>query len=206
MSDVNPSAGAPALELPPLPLARQRFAVVDVETSGLSVKRHKVLQLAVVTMLGDGTVVDRWCTDVRALRVGPRRIHGITRRRAWRAPSFALVAPELVKRLDGTVVVAHHARFDWAFLGRALRRAGVEAPPSGQLCTLQLSRSLDPDRQRRHGLSDLCQRYGVARGQQHDALADAEATARVLPLLLADAGIVDGATLQAHLRPPAPDG
>jgi DNA polymerase III epsilon subunit-like protein len=203
---VNPSAGATALELPPLPLARQRFAVVDVETSGLSVKRHRVLQLAVVSMLGDGTVVDRWTTDVRALRVGPRRIHGITRRRAWRAPSFAVVAPELVRRLDGTVVVAHHARFDWAFLGRALRRAGVEAPAGGQLCTLQLSRSLDPDRERRHGLSDLCERYGVARGQQHDALADAEATARVLPKLLAEAGIIDGTMLQEHLVAPGAAG
>lgn len=190
---------APGLALPPLPLDRQRFAVVDIETSGLSVRRHRILQVAVVTMLGDGTVVDRWCTDVRAWRVGPRRVHGITRRRAWRAPAFRLVATDVAQRLDGTIVVAHHARFDWAFLGRAFRRAGLEAPVRSQLCTLQLSRSLDPDRQLRHGLDDVCLRYDVPRGQAHDALADAEATARVLPRLLAEAGITDLSSLQAVL-------
>jgi DNA polymerase-3 subunit epsilon len=173
------------------PITRQRFAVVDVETSGLSVRRHRIVQVAVVTMLGDGTVVDRWTTDVRSLRVGPTWLHGIGRRRAWRAPAFRTIAPELVSRFDGAVVVGHHLRFDWAFLGKALRRARVPAPASERLCTLELSRSLDPDRQRRHGLDDVCERYGVERGRSHDALADAEATARVLPRLLAEARVDD---------------
>ncbi len=194
-----PGAPATSVDAVDAVLAAQRFAVVDVETSGLSVRRHRVVQVAVVTVLGDGSVVERWGSDVRALRVGPRRVHGITWRRAWRAPSFRTVADELTERLRGTIVVAHHARFDWAFLGRAFRRAGLEAPTGATLCTLELSRSLDPDRQLRHRLDDLCERYGVARGRSHDALADAEATARVLPRLLADAGIADAASLQAYL-------
>mgnify|MGYP003352615655 CR=1 FL=1 len=35
-----------------------RFAVVDVETSGLS-PRHRLLQVGVVIVDGDGNVVDR---------------------------------------------------------------------------------------------------------------------------------------------------
>ncbi len=197
---MNPRSTAPDIELPPLPLDRQRFAVVDIETSGLSVRRHRIVQVAVVVVLGDGTVVDRWSSDVRALRAGPTWLHGINRRRAWRAPPFRVVGPELAQRLDGTVVVAHHARFDWAFLGKAFRRASLETGAGRQLCTLELSRSLDPDRLRRHTLDDLCERYGVDRGRQHDALADAEATARVLPRLLVEAGITDATSLQANLR------
>jgi DNA polymerase-3 subunit epsilon len=176
-----------------------QFAVVDVETNGLSVRRHRLIQVAVVRVLGDGTVLGRWSADVRALRVGPRRVHGFTRRRAWRAPSFRSLAPELVEQLEGAVLVAHHARFDWAFLGRAFRQAGVTAPSGRRLCTLELSRSLDPDRQLRHGLADVCARYGVERGREHDALADAEATARVLPALLAAAGVTDVPSLELHL-------
>lgn len=202
MTSVHRPALAPPEPWPAPPLARQRFAVVDVETTGLSVRRHRIVQVAVVTTLGDGTVVDRWSTDVRSLRVGPRWLHGISRRRAWRAPPFQRVAPEVVERLQGAVLVAHHARFDWAFLGRAFRRAGVAAPAAPQLCTLELSRSLDPDRQRRHTLDDVCARYGVARGRPHDALADAEATARALPHLLAEAGIADTASLHTHLTDP----
>ena len=52
------------------------------------------------------------------------------------------------------------------------------------LCTLRMSRALDPDRQLSHRLADLCDRYGVQPGRAHDALADAEATAAVLPHLL----------------------
>jgi DNA polymerase-3 subunit epsilon len=47
-----------------------------------------------------------------------------------------------------------------------------------------MSRALDPDRQQSHRLADLCERYGVQPGRAHDALADAEATAAVLPHLL----------------------
>ena len=39
-------------------LSAARFSVVDVETSGLSARRHRVLQVAVVTVNGEGTVLD----------------------------------------------------------------------------------------------------------------------------------------------------
>jgi len=175
---------------------------VDVETSGLSARRHRIVQVAVVTVLGDGTVVDRWTTDVRAWRAGPTWLHGISLTRTWRAPRFRQVADAIADRLTGVVVVAHHARFDWAFLERAFRRARLPAPASQQLCTLQLSRALDPDRLRRHSLDDVCARYGVVRGRPHDALADAEATARALPHLLAEAGITDADGLAARLVRP----
>ena len=44
----------------PLP----RFAVVDVETSGLSQRRHRILQIGAVLVEADGTELDRWSTLV----------------------------------------------------------------------------------------------------------------------------------------------
>ena len=52
------------------------------------------------------------------------------------------------------------------------------------LCTLQLSRQLDPEHTMSHRLGDLCERCGVYLARPHDALADADATAAVLPYLL----------------------
>jgi DNA polymerase III subunit epsilon len=63
------------------------------------------------------------------------------------------------------------------------------------LCTLSLSRRLDPDRTMSHRLSDLCERYGIANERPHDALEDAAATAAVVPHLLRAHGI----TTQAQL-------
>ena len=62
-------------------------------------------------------------------------------------------------------------------------------PINEPLCTLRMSRALDPDRQLSHRLADLCARYDVMLVRPHDALADADATAAVLPHLLRAHGI-----------------
>jgi DNA polymerase-3 subunit epsilon len=178
---------------PPLAVAlnEQRFAVIDVETTGLKSSRHRIVQIAVVTASGDGTILDRWSTLVYPpfgwVGRSARQIHGLQAADLRRAPRFSAVAGELVRRLDGAVLCAHNAGFDWAFVRRALRRCGYDAPRVARLCTMRLSRSLDPDRLRPHRLSDLCERYGVAPGQAHDALSDAEATAALLRHLFAEA-------------------
>ena len=180
-----------------------RFAVVDVETSGLSSGRHRLLQIAVVTTTGGGDIVDRWSTLVRPRfgRVGPTHIHGLTAAELREAPTFAAVAPDLIGRLDGAVFTAHNADFDWGFVAAALRRAGYRAPDAARLCTMRLSRSLTADDEpTSHRLVDVCGRRGIVITRAHDARADAEATATVLPMLLAEAGVTDDARLGAHLR------
>jgi DNA polymerase-3 subunit epsilon len=176
-----------------------RFAVVDVETSGLRPKKHHVLQIGLVVVEADGTVVDRWSTLVRLRRfwhrVGPRHVHGITRRalRAAVDPPEALT--ELLHRIDGAVFTAHNAKFDAEFINRAAKRARVPLRIERRLCTLDLSRRLDPERLLAHGLADVCGRYAVPLVDHHDALADATATAAVLPHLLQALGIVDAVQL-----------
>lgn len=182
-----------------------RFAVVDVETSGLSVQRHRVLQVGVVVVDGAGRVVDRWASLVRPRRrffhrVGPTRLHGIRRRDVRDAPLLADVVERLRGSLDGAVFVAHNANFDLAFLRRAAAEVGVTLPIEHTLCTLQLSRELDPERRQSHRLGALCERYDVALVRPHDALADADATAAVLPHLLAAHGLTDRATIGARLQ------
>jgi DNA polymerase-3 subunit epsilon len=180
-----------------------RFAVVDVETSGLSRRRHRVLQIAVVTVDHEGNVIDRWDSLVRPRfgRVGPTHIHGLTGRALRRAPAFAEVGPELVARLDGAVFTAHNAEFDWAFISAALRRAGYAPPDVQRLCTMRLSRAVtEADDVTSHRLVDVCARHGIAITRAHDARADAEATAAVLRPLLVDGGLTPSSDLAPHLR------
>lgn len=179
-----------------------RFAVVDVETSGLSHRQHHVLQVGVVTVDADGNVLDRWSSLVRPhhrwfFRVGPTHVHGIRRRDVRKAPPAREVLGELATRLAGARFVAHNAPFDLGFVRKAAASAGVALPIEQPLCTLRLSRALDPDRTMSHRLTDLCERYGVALDRPHDALADAEATAAVLPHLLLAHGVHDADQLAA---------
>ena len=173
------------------------FAVVDLETSGLSTRRHRVLQIGVVTVSADGTVLDEWDTLVRLRwplqRVGPTEVHGITRRSLRGAPALDVALDELGTRLTGSIFTAHNAAFDAGFLDRATRRRpATDAVRRGihpSLCTLRMSRCLDPLREHSHRLADVCARYGVRLDRPHDALADAAATAAVLPHLLRAHGI-----------------
>lgn len=184
-------------------MALPRFAVVDLETSGFSTRRHRMLQIGLVTIEADGSVVDQWSSLIKLRwplgRVGPTDVHGITRHRLKGAPPLDEVLDELGRRLDGSVFTAHNARFDGEFLQRATRRRDRADPTVAaverRLCTLRMSRRLDPERERSHRLSDLCERYGVDLDRPHDALADAMATAAVLPHLLVAHDVHDVADL-----------
>lgn len=173
------------------------FAVVDLETSGLSSRRHRMLQIGVVTIDADGVVLDEWETLIRLRwplqRVGPTAIHGIRRADLKGAPALDAALDELGARLEGSIFTAHNAVFDAGFIARAARRR-PEADPvrtgvAPSLCTLRMSRRLDPDRERSHRLIDVCERYDVPLDRPHDALADAAATAAILPHLLRAHGV-----------------
>jgi DNA polymerase-3 subunit epsilon len=183
-----------------------RFAVVDLETSGLRPKRDAVLQIGLVVVEADGEVLDRWSSLVKLRwpwsRVGPTHIHGLTRRTLRRAPSARDAFAELARRIDGAVFTAHNAGFDAAFVRRSAGRYGVPFELDHRLCTLDLSRRLDPDRLLAHGLADVCARYEVPLTAHHDALADATATATVLTHLLRAHHVTDPTDLEPlYLRP-----
>ena len=58
-----------------------------------------------------------------------------------------------------------------------------------------------PTAQRSHRLGDLCEYYGVALDDPHDALADAAATAAILPHLLTALDIHEVDGLEPFYRP-----
>ncbi len=186
-------------------LEHVRFAVIDVETSGLSPEDHHLLQVAVIVMDATGRIHHRWASDIRPPGgwfgdVGPTDIHGLTRRRLWRAPRLPRVLSRLTPLLDDAVVAGHNVEFDRAFLAEASRRTGVTLPSTMSLCTLELSRRLDPQRLRRHRLGDLCDYYGIALDRPHDALADADATASLLSRLLQELDVRQPGDVAALIR------
>lgn len=184
--------------------AAQRFAVVDTETTGLSTTDDVVLQIGVVIVRADGTVEQEYSTYLRRLtwgfgHPGAYSVHGITRRklRSGIAPAVALA--RLNDLLRGALFTAHNAKFDLGFLAADAARFGIDMQLSPALCTLQMSRTLDPKRERSHKLGDVAKHYGIDRVQEHDALADARLTARCLPYLLRDLSITGEAELRSHL-------
>ena len=170
---------------PDLSRLARGFAVVDVETTGLSPKSNRVLELAIVRCDPSGAPVDEWVTRFNpAGPVGATHIHGITDADVKDAPFFAQVLPDITDRLRGLAVVAHNARFDLAFLRAEYSRAGWSMPWLPSVCTLEASRQHLPDLPRRR-LPDCCAAARVTHHGAHSALGDARAAAALLAWYLA---------------------
>lgn len=171
-------------------LQAERYAVVDVETTGGAPSRgHRVTEVAVVEVR-EGVVEETYHTLINPGRsIPPRisRITGITDEMVAAAPYFDQVADEVLDRLRGRTFVAHNARFDWGFVRTELADAIGETPAGRPLCTIKLVRRLVPILRRRN-LDAVTAHYGVTVEGRHRALGDAVATARILLRLLDEAG------------------
>jgi len=187
------------------PILAASFAVVDVETTGLRFDRDQILQIAVVLQDWAAQPTSVWSTYVRPSHfwsrdLGPQHVHGISRRQLIFAPSTAQAIRKFAQLTSGRILVAHNAEFDTKFLQSAALQHHVNLNWAGVLCTLKLSRKLDPHRQQTHKLSTLCEKYGVALDQAHHAEHDARATAELLPHLLSAHGITNAESLQSLIR------
>ncbi|WP_037668278.1 DEDDh family exonuclease [Streptomyces griseus] len=152
------------------------YAVVDVETTGLA-RDDRIISAAVYRLDARGEVEDHWYTMVNPERdPGPVWIHGLTSEMLEGAPLFGDVAEEFAARLDGRVLVAHNAVFDWQMIAREYARAQCEAPVRQRLCTIALSKELGlplPN----HRLESLAAHFGVVQRRAHHALDDARVLA-----------------------------
>ncbi|MFG3025756.1 DEDDh family exonuclease [Streptomyces sp. NPDC048254] len=152
------------------------YAVVDVETTGLA-RDDRIISAAVYRLDERGEVEDHWYTLVNPERdPGPVWIHGLTSEVLEGAPLFTDVAEEFAARLDGRVLVAHNAVFDWQMIAREYARAKSEPPVKQRLCTIALSKELGlplPN----HKLETLAAHFGVVQRRAHHALDDARVLA-----------------------------
>ncbi|MEU9153409.1 DEDDh family exonuclease [Streptomyces sp. NPDC048417] len=152
------------------------YAVVDVETTGLA-RDDRIISAAVYRLDGRGEVEDHWYTLVNPERdPGPVWIHGLTSEVLEGAPLFPDIAEEFAARLDGRVLVAHNAVFDWQMIAREYARAKSEPPVKQRLCTIALSKELGlplPN----HKLETLAAHFGVVQRRAHHALDDARVLA-----------------------------
>ncbi|GAA5002667.1 3'-5' exonuclease [Kitasatospora paranensis] len=156
------------------------YAVVDVEATGRSPWRHRVVEVAVVLLDGALRTEQAFSTLVDPVGpVGPTHVHRIAQEDVVGAPRFREIAPHLLELLAGRVMVGHHVSCDQAFLEREFARIGVPLPDVPLLCTMRLARSHLPGAVG-HGLSACVAAAGLGRYAAHTALGDARAAADLL--------------------------
>ena len=153
----------------------QPLAFLDLETTGTNAVHDRITEVGLIEV-GPGERITEWSTLVNpGVRIPPtiQSITGITDDMVALAPAFSEIARPLLARLDGKLLVAHNARFDYGFLRNEFRRAGHRYA-ARVLCTVKLSRRLYPH-ETRHNLDALLARHGLVCESRHRALGDTRA-------------------------------
>lgn len=156
------------------------FVAIDFETAS----SHNVCAVGIITVK-NGKIVDEYYSLVKP----PKnyydwftiRVHGITPEMTKEAPDFATIYPEIQKRLQGQIVVAHNESFDRGVLRKSMIDYGIEDHSLNLLdkwkCTMLLCRA-NKKRYPAARLNVCCEVENIELNH-HDALSDARACAKL---------------------------
>jgi DNA polymerase-3 subunit epsilon len=163
-----------------------RQVVLDTETTGLEVEQqHRVIEIGCVELFNrrlTGRTFHQYLNPQRDIDEGAQQVHGLTREKLAKEPTFAQVHPEFLEFIRDAELIIHNAPFDVAFLNAELARIEI-AHTISDLCrvldSLALARQMHPGQ--RNNLDALCKRYSVdnSRRDYHGALLDARILAEV---------------------------
>ncbi len=181
---------------------------LDLETTGGTANFDRITEVGLIEVNG-GVQSDVWSSLVNPKTRIPGFIEsltGISNAMVADAPRFADIAKRLHARLEGRVLVAHNARFDYGFLKAEFERAGI-AYSSRVLCTAKLSRALFPEH-RHHNLDSLIARHQLSCSSRHRALGDTEVMWQFVQKIHAalPASAIAAAVKKQFARPSLPPG
>lgn len=188
-----------------LPLSSIRFVVFDTETTGLDPSEgDEIISIGAIAVMNEailnGEKFDRLVKPSKPITRSAWKVHGIEDADLADADPAEIVMPAFLRFVGRSVLVAHNAAFDMAFLRKATgSRLFTINPDSGEravpgnsdfldlnhpvLDTMLLSAVLHPN-QPSHSLDSLLARYGISVSGRHSALGDAMMTAELLLRLL----------------------
>ena len=192
-----------------------RQIVLDTETTGLEVEQqHRIIEIGCIELFNrrlTGRSFHRYLNPERDIEEGAVQVHGLTRERLAKEPTFSHVHLELLEFIRDAELIIHNAPFDVAFLNAELARTESSSRVA-DLCrvldTLALARQMHPGQ--RNSLDALCKRYSVDNSQReyHGALLDARILAEVYLAMTGGQGSLtlnaESDTVRSRARQAAP--
>lgn len=159
------------------------YAVIDIETTGGSLKFGKITEIAI--FIHDGiSIIDEFVTLVNPESFIPAHITnltGITNEMVKKAPRFYEIAKKIVEITEDQIFVAHNASFDYGFVKEEFRRLGYDYSRN-TLCTVKFSRKVLPGFPS-YSLGEICKHFDIDIHGRHRAGGDALATTKLLEIL-----------------------
>ncbi len=157
------------------------LAFIDLETTGINLVNDRIIEIAIVKILTDGTrsVKRKLVNPEMPIPPASSEVHGITDEMVKYAPTFKQLAQELKQMLDGCDLAGYNSnRFDIPLLMEEFLRAQVEFDMKGRrlLDVQTIFHKLEP-RTLSAAYKFYCDKILV---DAHSAEADAQATYEIL--------------------------
>ena len=162
----------------------QKFAIVDIETTGSYAGAHGITEIAIIVHDTE-KVIDTFSTLINPeSNVSPfvTRLTGITNEMLRDAPKFHEVAKQIWNMTENAIFVAHSVNFDYTFIREAFKSLGADFRRK-KLCTVRLSRKIFPGHSS-YSLGNICSSLGILIEDRHRAMGDANATVKLFELCL----------------------
>ncbi len=163
------------------------FVAIDVETANY--QPTSICAIGAVKVL-DGCIADCYyqlvCPEPNwYVRHFTENIHGIGRCDTDDKPCFSQAWLNVHKFIGKLPLVAHNKSFDERCIRASFKVYGMEYPEYPFFCTLQKARMTIPKSLiSSYSLPHLCQFMGIPFSNHHNALADAEACAKIAMSIL----------------------
>ena len=162
----------------------KRFAIIDIETTGLRAGAEKITEIAII--LHDGKqIIEEFSSLVNPERKIPyfiTQLTGISDQLVSDAPKFYELARQIIELTDNAIVVGHNVNFDYSFLKSEFKSLGYDYQRK-TLDTIKLSRKLIPGLPS-YSLGKLCAALNIPNSSRHRAAGDAMATTKLFELIL----------------------
>lgn len=164
----------------------REYVCLDLETTGLAPKTDRIIEIGAVK-IKDQTVVEEYSTLVNPRTEIPARITeltGITGEMVRDMPCVEGAVSGFLDFCEDLPLLGHNLLFDYSFIKHSAVNMGLDFEKKGA-DTLKLARLLLPDLPSR-SLQNLRLYYGIAQGDAHRALEDAQTTWKLYEKLKAE--------------------
>ena len=155
------------------------YIVFDIETTGLSQKKNKIIEIGAVKVK-DGEEIDRFSEFINPEGPIPYSIEqltSITDEMVMHAPTVDVLLPKFLEFCGDDIVVAHNAAFDTGFIKKNAKDLGMKFDNT-IMDTMTLSHVLLPELGK-FTLDRVCKALNVKNEHHHRAVDDANATAKI---------------------------
>ena len=174
------------------PLHQQRFVILDLETSGLNMRRDQVLSIGAV-VIDNGAIDLSQQFECTLQRDGHQAsastlIHGIAPNAIANGEDPAEALLSFMEFVGDSPLLAFHAEFDQRMLARALKQSLGYRLQHAFFDVAEIAPLVCPKAKLPHaGLDDWTQHFGLQVQQRHHASADALVTAELALILFSKA-------------------